>query len=381
MNKIGENKNLENDWEKKLISDLGSKNYNELFSKTDDGVEISPFYTHSKNLLIDPKKLYFPKNWKILSEIDYKESLELDSELENLIKNEIYDVVLKNYRQKDLDIDKFKELSIYFNTSDIRAANQYKNSKLNIILEPNLNEQNILRIDNYEGDKFDLNISSEFIKNSGSNIVQEIAFTISAAIDYVNEFGKDVIKNISFELFQGSNYFLEIAKIQAFRIVWSLVTKEFGNQKDNCSIITKPCVKNKTIKNFNNNIVRSTSECMSGILGGCNYVKSVPYDIKFKERNLFSQRILNNQLLILKNETSINKVSNSICGSYYIMFLIEKLAEKSTELLKRIENEGGYINNLKNGIFNEISLNAEKVKQQYISKEKILVGQNKFADE
>ena len=90
---------------------------------------------------------------------------------------------------------------------------------------------------------------------------------------------------------------------------------------------------------------------------------------------------MNNQLLILKNETSINKVSNPICGSYYIMFLIEKLAEKSTELLKRIENEGGYINNLKNGIFNEISLNAEKVKQQYISKEKILVGQNKFTDE
>ena len=113
----------------------------------------------------------------------------------------------------------------------------------------------------------------------------------------------------------------------------------------------KTNIKNKTTKNYNNNIIRTTSECMSGILGGCDFIKSIPYDVKFNEQNEFSHRITNNQLLILKNETLIKFVNNSISGSYYITYLIEKLAEKSLELIKKIEENGGYLRSKKSREF------------------------------
>ena len=140
-----------------------------------------------------------------------------------------------------------------------------------------------------------------------------------------------------------------------------------------------PTSKNKTTKNYNNNLIRTTAECMSGILGGCDFIKSIPYDIKFNDENKFSSRITNNQLLILKNETLIKFVNNSISGSYYITYLIEKLAEKSLELIKKIEENGGYFHDQKNQkIFQEILMNHKREKEQYESGDKVLVGQNKF---
>ena len=135
-------------------------------------------------------------------------------------------------------------------------------------------------------------------------------------------------------------------------------------------------------ENYNNNIVRTTSECMSAILGGCDFIKSIPYDLKFEEKNEFSERITNNQLLILKNETSIDHVINSISGSYYITYLIDKLAHKSLDLVKKIENNGGYSNDLRQkGFFKEILLNKIKDEAKYKSGKKILVGQNKYLND
>ena len=94
--------------------------------------------------------------------------------------------------------------------------------------------------------------------------------------------------------------------------MWSIISNKYGNQIDDCVITAKPTTKKKTTKNYNNNIIRTTSECMSGILGGCDFIKSIPYDIKFNEQNEFSQRITNNQLLILKNETLIKFVNLSL---------------------------------------------------------------------
>ena len=91
---------------------------------------------------------------------------------------------------------------------------------------------------------------SEFFKDSGANIVQEIAFTLSAGIDYVNKFGSSLFNKISFELIQGNNYFFEIAKIQALRILWSIISKKYGNQIDDCIITAKPSLKNKKLINL-----------------------------------------------------------------------------------------------------------------------------------
>ena len=376
------NKNLEIDWAKKIINDLGAEKYNTLFTSTDEEIDIAPFYVKKQNFIINPDNLLFPKKWNIINEVDCVKSNDLGIELKNLSDNEITNVILRNFNEIDLTKYDLNKLNISLKINNVEDFKGSQYTKYQIIFEPNLKNSKNLELKKYIGKSYNLNISSEFFKDSGANIVQEIAFSLSAANEYLNEFGSEIIEKISFELIQGGNYFLEIAKIQALRILWALITKEYGNQIDNCIITAKPSIKNKTSNNFNNNIIRSTSECMSGILGGCNYIKSLAYDVTFKEKNSFSERIMNNQLLILKNETSINKVNNAVSGSYFITYLIEELTQKSLNLFKKIENEGGYYKSLnKKNLFNEILTNSKSVQRQYKLKEKILIGYNKFIDE
>ena len=373
-----ESKDLEKAWEDKIILDLGKDHYKKLFSTTNEGITISPYYSFNRKSLVNPEKLFFPTEWNIISEIKCSKNTDLNDEIKRLYENEIKNLIICNYKNQFIDNALLSQGNIYFKSE---RSEKY-NSEFKLLIEPNLDSKAPIDLSKFDQEKFRLNLSSEYFKNSGANIVQEIAFTLSAGIDYVNEFGKALFNKISFELIQGNNYFFEIAKIQALRILWSIISEKYGNQIDDCIITAKPSSKNKTIKNYNNNIIRTTSECMSGILGGCNFIKSIPYDIKFKDENVFSKRITNNQLLILKNETSIESVNNAISGSYYITYLIEKLAEKSLDLIKKIENNGGYFHDQKNKmIFQEILLNEKKEKEQYESGDKLLVGQNKFTND
>ena len=373
-----ESKNLEKAWEDKIILDLGRDHYKKLFSRTNEGITISPYYSFNRKSLVNPETLFFPEEWNIIREIKCSKNTNLNEEIKRLYQNEIKNLIICNYKDQFIDNAFLSEGNIYFKSE---RSEKY-NSEFKLLIEPNLDSKAPIDLSKFDQEKFRLNLSSEYFKNSGANIVQEIAFTLSAGIDFVNKFGKALFNKISFELIQGNNYFFEIAKIQALRILWSIISKKYGNQIDDCIITAKPSSKNKTIKNYNNNIIRTTSECMSGILGGCNFIKSIPYDIKFKDENEFSKRITNNQLLILKNETSIESVNNAISGSYYITYLIEKLAEKSLDLIKKIENNGGYFHDQKNKmIFQEILLNEKKEKEQYESGDKLLVGQNKFTND
>ena len=373
-----ESKNLEKAWEDKIILDLGRDHYKKLFSTTNEGITISPYYSFNRKSLVNPETLFFPEEWNIIREIKCSKNTNLNEEIKRLYQNEIKNLIICNYKDQFIDNAFLSEGNIYFKSE---RSEKY-NSEFKLLIEPNLDSKAPIDLSKFDQEKFRLNLSSEYFKNSGANIVQEIAFTLSAGIDFVNKFGKALFNKISFELIQGNNYFFEIAKIQALRILWSIISKKYGNQIDDCIITAKPSLKNKTIKNYNNNIIRTTSECMSGILGGCNFIKSIPYDIKFKDENEFSKRITNNQLLILKNETSIESVNNAISGSYYITYLIEKLAEKSLDLIKKIENNGGYFHDQKNKmIFQEILLNEKKEKEQYESGDKLLVGQNKFTND
>ena len=373
-----ESKNLEKAWEDKIILDLGRDHYKKLFSTTNEGITISPYYSFNRKSLVNPETLFFPNEWNIISEIKCNKNTNLNEEIKRLYENEIKNLIICNYKDQFIDNAFLSQGNIYFKSE---RSEKY-NSEFKLLIEPNLDSKAPIDLSKFDQEKFRLNLSSEYFKNSGANIVQEIAFTLSAGIDYVNKFGKALFNKISFELIQGNNYFFEIAKIQVLRILWSIISKKYGNQIDDCVITAKPSSKNKTIKNYNNNIIRTTSECMSGILGGCNFIKSIPYDIKFKDENVFSKRITNNQLLILKHETSIESVNNAIAGSYYITYLIEKLAEKSLDLIKKIENNGGYFNDQKNQIiFQEIFMNDKKEKEQYESGDKVLVGQNKFIND
>lgn len=126
-------------------------------------------------------------------------------------------------------------------------------------------------------------------------------------------------------------------------------------------------------------MLRTTTECMSAILGGANAIANLPYDALYHKDNEFGDRIARNQLLILKNESYFDKVNNPADGSYYIESLTSQLAEKALLLFKDIEAHGGFLKQLNDGLIKrKIQESADAEQELFDTGKESLLGTNKY---
>lgn len=222
-----------------------------------------------------------------------------------------------------------------------------------------------------------LTISSGIYQNAGANIVQQLAYTLAQANEYFNRIPA-INQPITIEVAVGTNYFFEIAKLRALRLLFNTLAKEY-NHKLECYIIATPTKRNKTLYDYNVNMLRTTTECMSAILGGADAVANLAYDAIYHKDNEFGDRISRNQLLVLKHESYFDKVNNPADGAYYIETLTEQLAQKALELFKDIEKNGGLISQLIDGtIQRKIKESADKEQELFDSGKEVLLGTNKY---
>lgn len=222
-----------------------------------------------------------------------------------------------------------------------------------------------------------LTISSGIYQNAGANMVQQLAFTLAHVNEYFNRI-PSINQPVTIEVAVGTNYFFEIAKLRALRLVFATLAKEYNHHFD-CHIIVTPTKRNKTIYDYNVNMLRTTTECMSAILGGANAIANLPYDALYHKDNEFGDRIARNQLLILKHESYFDKVNNPSDGTYYIESITEQLAEKALQLFKEIESNGGFITQLIEGVIQrKISESAQKEQDLLDSGKETLLGTNKY---
>ncbi|WP_338408618.1 methylmalonyl-CoA mutase subunit beta [uncultured Flavobacterium sp.] len=222
-----------------------------------------------------------------------------------------------------------------------------------------------------------ISIDGGLYQNAGANMVQQIAYSLAHANEYFNKIST-INKPIVFEVSVGSNYFFEIAKLRALRLLFKLIAKEYNHKLD-CHLLVLPTKRNKTIYDYNVNMLRTTTECMSAILGGANAVANLPYDALYHKDNEFGDRISRNQLLILKHESYFDKVNNPADGSYYIESLTNQLAEKALTLFKDIEANGGFLKQLNEGVIKrKIQESADKEQELFDSGKEILLGTNKY---
>ena len=227
-----------------------------------------------------------------------------------------------------------------------------------------------------------LNIQSGIYQNAGANMVQQLAYTLAHVNEYFNRLDlSDRAESrfpITIEVAVGTNYFFEIAKLRALRLLFKTLAVEYNHNFD-CHIIATPTKRNKTLYDYNVNMLRTTTECMSAILGGANAVSNLAYDAIYHKDNEFGDRISRNQLLVLKEESYFDKVNNPSDGAYYIETLTEELAEKALDLFKDIEANGGCITQLIEGtIQRKISESAQKEQDLFDSGKEILLGTNKY---
>lgn len=222
-----------------------------------------------------------------------------------------------------------------------------------------------------------IGINGGLYQNAGASIVQQIAYSLAHANEYLNRISK-INQPIVFEISVGTNYFFEIAKLRALRLLFHLIAKEYNHPFD-CHLLVSPTKRNKTLYDYNVNMLRTTTECMSAILGGADAISNLPYDALYHKDNEFGDRIARNQLLVLKHESHFDKVNNPTDGSYYIESLTHQLAEKALTLFKDIEANGGFLKQLNEGIIKrKIQESAEKEQELFDSGKEILLGTNKY---
>lgn len=222
-----------------------------------------------------------------------------------------------------------------------------------------------------------ISINGGLYQNAGANMVQQIAYSLAHANEYFNRI-TTINQTIVFEISVGSNYFFEIAKLRALRLLFNLIAKEYNHNLD-CHLLVSPSKRNKTIYDFNVNMLRTTTECMSAILGGADAVANLPYDALYHKDNEFGDRMARNQLLILKHESCFDKVDNPADGSYYIETLTNQLAEKALILFKEIEANGGFLKQLNEGVIKrKIQESADKEQELFDAGKEILLGTNKY---
>lgn len=217
-----------------------------------------------------------------------------------------------------------------------------------------------------------IHLNASYFNNSGGDIVQELAFGISMGSEYLSQLtdrgltADFAASKIRFSFGTGSDYFMEIAKLRAARLLWSVVVKGYKPSDYESLRMDIHCVTsrwNKTVHDPYMNMLRTQTEAMSAILGGTDSLTVEPFDTVSRQPDEFSERIARNQQLILKEEAYFDKVADPAAGSYYIEKLTNLLADNAWKLFLKIEDQGGFLSSLQTGfIQKELSESANRRK-------------------
>ncbi|TDO71598.1 methylmalonyl-CoA mutase [Flavobacterium chryseum] len=392
-------------WKQKIQFELDGADYNEtVIWNSPEDIQVKPFYHKDEFSKAAPVNTQ-ATNFKICQNIfvyDVEKSIQraintLERGAESLrftVENEKIDVkkLLENlplenkvvyFNLKFISIDFVKQLDtisiqkkavFYCNIDPIgqiaRDGNWFTTTDKN-------NFETIDLISKATTNLSLVSIDAGLYQNAGANITQQIAYSLAHANEYLNRL-PNISKTIVFQVSVGTNYFFEIAKLRALRMLFKLIAAEY-NPDLGCHLLVTPTKRNKTIYDYNVNMLRTTTECMSAILGGADAVANLPYDSLYHKDNEFGDRIARNQLLILKHESYFDKVNNPADGTYYIESLTMQLAEKSLALFKDIEASGGFLKLLNDGtIKKKIQESATKEQELFDSKKEVLLGTNKY---
>ena len=246
-----------------------------------------------------------------------------------------------------------------------------------------------------------IHVNAFYLSNSGAFNAQELGYALAWGNDYLSmmiDAGVQpsiAAKKIKFNFGIGGNYFMEIAKFRAAKLLWAKIVDAYQplclrpDCKETVEGICKCAAKmrihaetsifNKTIFDANVNMLRTQTEAMSAGLGGVDSMTVLPYDITYKNADEFSERIARNQQLLLKEESHLDKVADPAAGSYYIETLTKELAAQAWKLFLEVEEEGGFYAAISNGTVQKaIKATGTSRLKSVSSRREVLLGTNQF---
>ncbi len=233
-----------------------------------------------------------------------------------------------------------------------------------------------------------ISISGYHMQEAGATQVQELAFTIADGMEYVKygvASGLDIDKfagRLSFFFAIGMNFFMEVAKLRAARVLWHRVMTDLGAKDERSKMLRTHCQTSGVSlqeQDPYNNVVRTTIEAMASMLGGTQSLHTNALDEAIALPTDFSARIARNTQIILQEETGMTKVVDPLGGSYYVEALTQELVDKAWEIIERVEREGGMAKAVAAGWPKAMIEEAAAARQARVDRaDDVIVGVNKY---
>ncbi|MBO5297048.1 MAG: methylmalonyl-CoA mutase small subunit [Candidatus Homeothermus sp.] len=233
-----------------------------------------------------------------------------------------------------------------------------------------------------------LAVDSYMFCDAGAYIFQELGYALAWGAEWLTMLtdasvkADEVARRIKFNMGVSSNYFMEIAKFRAARMVWAQIVEQYKpesklSSKMLCHAVTSRF--NQTIYDAHVNLLRSQTETMSAALAGVDSITTTPFDVPYKTPDAFSERIARNQQFLLKEESHLDKVVDPAGGSYYVETLTVSLAKEAWKLFLDVEEKGGFLACINdNSIQKAINATAEKRHVDVARRKEILLGTNQY---
>lgn len=233
-----------------------------------------------------------------------------------------------------------------------------------------------------------LSVNSEVLNNAGCFIFQELGYALSWGAQWMTLLTEAGVKpsvvanRIKFNMGVSSNYFMELAKFRAARMLWAQIADKYQPiEKADCKMALHATTSrfNQTLYDAHVNLLRSQTEAMSAALAGVDSLTVTPFDTPYKTPDDFSERIARNQQFLLKEESHLDKVADPAGGSYYVETLTVSLAREAWKLFLDVEEKGGFFACINSGdVQRAVNESAAKRHNDMARRKEILLGSNQF---
>lgn len=350
-------------WENLVKKQLKTDDIYPILTKENlEGIVVKPFYDSVHKPLVNLPKI--EESTHLVAK--YHESLEED------VFAFILDQNVENLEQKTIFVNNAelaghispKEEDQYFSLIDVFDEKQ---AVINDQLVKELLAKQFRR---------HICVDISLHQNAGASIVQQLGIALAKTKELVEIYGSEILNKLMFRIAVGGNYFFEMAKLRAFKIVFNQLSKEY-DLDEIPYIFAETSLRNKAVSDNENNLIRSTLELAAAMIGGADAVFSNNYLVEKSTEN--SEEISFKQQIVLAYESIINVFEDASNGSYYVEDITQQIAEKSWAFFVEIEENGGYLELFKKGTIQKKIYDHAVEEQKWVEEGKIkLIGVNLY---
>ena len=427
------------EWEERIMADLKGADYQKkLVWKTSDGFDVKPYYRDEDpqgigtlNLL--PGEFPFVRgnntrsnDWEIRQDIETDDETESNRLAVDAIKRGATGIgMVAADLETEQDVDNLlkginpAEVAIHFgaapsypellrNVAAFAKAHKLPVEKMKGSFDFDPISYLLLNGDFWKSEKSDLgqvatmiklgkenlpamkmvNVNGHYFNSAGATIAEELGFSLASGNEYLAQATAaglsvdDAAQRMMFSFGIGSNYFMEIARLRAARMLWAKIVEQYKPASDvsmQMYIHSTTSAWNKTLFDPYVNLLRSTTEAMSAVIGGTQSLSILPFDTFYKDPDEFSTRLARNQQIILKEEVYLDKVVDPSAGSYYIENLTQLIAEAAWKVFLQVEEKGGMVEAVKAGFVQEIIEKSAAQRLEDIANRRLIqLGTNQY---